>query len=188
MYIYVIEIDAHGKRMCKIGITSNCETRLQTISTSCPFEPKMVFSEWFKSDKLARKTEEECHRWLNKFRANGEWFNLGKNECIHTVKEIIKTPNSLLGYARDSFLCNEGGLGQKRAWANVKPHKNKHFGCTIRILNGWSAGATKTNLSKIMKLRKMVQGDGILENYDNLNKTISSPEMTRAAAITILTK
>jgi len=185
MFIYVIEINCNGKKISKIGITSNCEARLKTISTSCPFVPKMVFTHKIKSLKLARRLESEAHRWLSKYRMNGEWFNLGRNECIHTLKEILKHPISGLKHARDEFLC--GNCGEdKDLWITVIPYANKHYGCKVNVLNRQIKNSIKTKLSKVIKLRDQVNGGGAIGSYRNIYDSIDVRDLTLNTVISNL--
>lgn len=77
-----------GCSYCKIGITKNLKSRLAQISTGCPEVPTLVYSQL---SNISQLCESECHKRLTKFRRNGEWFQIGKNEAIQVVKDVCST-------------------------------------------------------------------------------------------------
>lgn len=100
-HIYVIEVKFKGCSYCKIGITQNLNSRLAQISTGCPEAPAIAYS---KLSDIAQLCEAECHRRLSKFRRNGEWFQIGRNEAIQVVKDVSSTiPSSWANARRDFF-------------------------------------------------------------------------------------
>lgn len=83
-YIYVITPET--EEYCKIGFSKNPNQRVLSAQTFSPEKLKIYYTEEFDDDIV--KTIEKClHRTINRYRMNGEWFNISpetaKLEIIH---------------------------------------------------------------------------------------------------------
>lgn len=78
--VYVIEAiqslhhNPDGHALLKIGITGKLDSRLRTISTSCPFPIELLVSRRMPSREIASGIERRLHEALRKYRTAGEWF------------------------------------------------------------------------------------------------------------------
>lgn len=87
MYLYLLR--AEGTDLHKIGITANLDSRIRTISTSCPYRIQMLACYEFYSQQKASERERYWHKHFAAKRANREWFRLTGED----VKEIDRTEN-----------------------------------------------------------------------------------------------
>lgn len=79
--VYVIEFD---DGFVKIGMTStDFSKRMQTISHQTA--AKMLRAEFIECE-MASKLESELHRYFAQRRGNGEFFNIGFDDCLSIAK------------------------------------------------------------------------------------------------------
>ena len=74
----------------KIGFTFNPPSRLSTFNTCCPHK---LFCMPYISTYLrnAKAGEDEVHKTLDGFRAEGEWFNISLELAVSTIKDYVES-------------------------------------------------------------------------------------------------
>lgn len=78
----------------KIGISRNVDTRRADISVGCPFNVRVV-KRW--ACQHARRVERKAHKILNRYRKNGEWFDVPADVAVMVVETIVAA-NPRRGY------------------------------------------------------------------------------------------
>ena len=73
MNVYFIQC-LDENRFIKVGMTRNVEKRLETLQIGNPYELKILAVIPCTSDKRARRTEREVHKYFDHLRVRGEWF------------------------------------------------------------------------------------------------------------------
>lgn len=69
--------------LCKIGISTDPETRLATLQTASAVPLKIVYT--LVTDTDPRMIEAEAHRLLDKHRCAGEWFDIPPQVATEAV-------------------------------------------------------------------------------------------------------
>ena len=88
-YVYFLE-EENGR--VKIGKADNYEKRINSISTSCPYDIKLI---GLVESEDCHSLERRFHRKYNAYRIRGEWFDIPESE-----KKLIANrynPDSLSG-------------------------------------------------------------------------------------------
>ncbi len=76
--VYVI--GQPGRRVAKIGTTSNAGARLRAIQTGCPVRLQVLWT-----CPGGRRLESWLHEAFSSWRLEGEWFDFGHSDPVHTV-------------------------------------------------------------------------------------------------------
>ena len=83
MYVYFIQIT--NKDIIKIGKSSNPCKRFYTIQTS---NPDKLYLKWLiEYDEQEENLELKLHKIFNKYRKNGEWFNIDIDTILMTLED-----------------------------------------------------------------------------------------------------
>jgi Meiotically up-regulated gene 113 len=71
---------------CKVGVTSKPKARLNALKTASP--RRLVFAElWdFPDRAFANEAEKLAHASLQRYRMNGEWFDIGPTDAVQRIE------------------------------------------------------------------------------------------------------
>lgn len=88
-YLYVV--GCVGVQAVKIGVATNCISRLAGLQVGCPFPLALL---WSKAVPDARAAEQALHERFSRQRVRGEWFDLGLDP-LSAVKGALKKDHLL---------------------------------------------------------------------------------------------
>ncbi len=91
-FVYIFE--TLGGLFCKIGVSSDPVSRLESVRTGCPFYLGLAYQFEVPSRRLAEAVERAAHKRLQEYRESGEWFSVPSDLCVEPIEEAI---DSLLG-------------------------------------------------------------------------------------------
>ena len=86
IFVYIIATIGNGKPSspCKIGISSNPDSRAWALQTACPYELRLFKSYRFPNRDIALAIEDCFHSTQKTHRLRGEWFSMQPEmvDCI----------------------------------------------------------------------------------------------------------
>jgi hypothetical protein len=85
-FVYVIRGDHN---MTKIGVTTNPSARIASLRTASPFPLEFAFIGAM-PDNDGYVLEKAAHTALERFRCNGEWFDISPENAVATIIEASK--------------------------------------------------------------------------------------------------
>lgn len=85
-FLYVIGGDHN---MTKIGVTTNPSARLASLRTASAFPIDYAYIGMM-PDNTGYVLEQATHRALERFRCNGEWFDVAPQNAVATVREAAR--------------------------------------------------------------------------------------------------
>ena len=86
-YIYVMQVNANGSYLHKVGISVNPKQRVNEVSTGCPFPVKVVYQSDYVCKSAAHK-EKMIHKILEQYHSNGEWYCCSLDTVLDAVKSL----------------------------------------------------------------------------------------------------
>jgi hypothetical protein len=87
-FIYVISATDSERPLCKIGIASSPEKRLQQLSTSSPHALRLELAMY---SAQANAVEKAAHSHFYRDRRNGEWFAITARQAISYLTSDART-------------------------------------------------------------------------------------------------
>jgi len=99
MYVYAIQANQY----VKIGKANNPRDRMNDLQVGNPVKLKMLFKILCQSEKAAEQTEAVLHKLLNRYAANGEWFQYGPIAYIIRGLPQCKSLDEMCSLIRQHF-------------------------------------------------------------------------------------
>jgi hypothetical protein len=96
--IYVIS----SGRFCKVGWTTDIQSRLRAFSTACPIAPELEHWRLVPRER-AIDLERHVHAALDWHRSNGEWFRVSPaiaEKTVEASRRALGLPNLIFGKDR----------------------------------------------------------------------------------------
>lgn len=88
-YVYVASVPTG---VYKIGVSSDPDGRMQTLSAQMPWKPQLEFL--YRCDLVAREIEQKLHERFAATRVKGEWFKLDQAALEWLSQDPLPLPTS----------------------------------------------------------------------------------------------